>query len=391
MPSNSNYIEELLRQLKAFRIDSGKTEESVEKELILGPGWVSQFENGAFHPSLDMIVALLSVYGKTIQDLPANNSQNVPQINRTIGASQDGQDLVINFDYTRYQAKYRLHGATSDEFDDVLLCLRNGLARLSANNAGEDESNVKSDSVAQTFLKAVKIWPHANPSDVWWFVVYRAYCDPYNHPAEFARLNLTESWKRTSGWALERAFVEHYAPALADEGIHMFIASSEDRVRLIRGLEVGHRLEADKMDIMLTVDTDDGDAFIGVVHVKASFAERRTDDVPMSGALVNAGYLSPLLTMDCKSVPSANPSNKGELGNVYMGSGDDKRSAKRVDMEDDGFFSACFSYNKNTKPTPPQYNSPGGRVVLCDFTSPRDSFHDFIVSETAKIRTALGI
>jgi hypothetical protein len=74
-----------------------------------------------------------------------------------------------------------------------------------------------------------------------------------------------------------------------------------------------------------------------------------------------------------------------------MGSGDDKRSAKRVDMEDDGFFSACFSYNKNTKPTPPQYNSPGGRVVLCDFTSPRDSFHDFIVSETAKIRTALGI
>jgi len=61
----------------------------------------------------------------------------------------------------------------------------------------------------------MELWPHANPSDIWWFVVSRAYHDPFNHPAHYARLDLGQSWKRTGGWALEEVLVRHYGPALA--------------------------------------------------------------------------------------------------------------------------------------------------------------------------------
>lgn len=159
----------------------------------------------------------------------------------------------------------------------------------------------------------------------------------------------------------------------------------ERKARILHGIDVGHRLEADKVDIMLTVGEGMNERMIGVVHVKASFAERRTDDVPMSQALVNASYISPLWTMDCKSFPSSEPVNRGELGKVFTGEGTDQRNAKRKDIESDGFFSACFSYNRNTRPTPP--NIPvKARIYLCDFTSPDDAFTRFIVSESRRFR-----
>lgn len=88
------------------------------------------------------------------------------------------------------------------------------------------------------------------------------------------------------------------------------IADSERKIRLLERVNVGHRLEADKMDVLLTVRNGNQEKLIGVVHVKASFVERRTDDVPISQALVAAGYISPLWTMDCKTAPSARPINR---------------------------------------------------------------------------------
>ena len=119
--------------------------------------------------------------------------------------------------------------------------------------------------------------------------------------------------------------------------------------------------------------------FFGVCHVKASIAERRTDDVPLSRALIDGGFTSPFLTMDCKSGPSKDPVNRGELGEV-LGAGNDQRSAKRKDIEDDGYFSACFSYNANTLPTPARQRAKA-RIFVCDFRNPDDAFAQFIIGE----------
>ncbi len=99
----------------------------------------------------------------------------------------------------------------------------------------------------------------------------------------------------------------------------------------------------------------------------------------MSQALVQAGFTSPLWTMDCKSQPSANPRNRGELGSVLLSS-IDKRSAKRKDIEDDRYFSACFSYNLNTQPTPSTQQA-SAYIYVCDFCNPDDQFSEFIISE----------
>ncbi|MPS28832.1 MAG: XRE family transcriptional regulator [Alcaligenaceae bacterium] len=391
MTSNSDYLSRLLQRLSAFRGDAGLTPAEVEQRLILGPGWITAIEAGTIHPSLDVIASMLSVYGRSLSDLAEGATGSVPHINRSISAQAAGNDLDIQFAYAAHDAVYRLLNATTDQFTEVVLSLRNGLAQLSSQNVSdEQEKAIKTESVASAFLKAVEQWPGANPSDLWWFVVYRAYCDQYNHPSEHSRLDFTQSWKRTGGWALERILERHYGPALAAHGINLVIADGERKVRLLRSVNVGHRLEADKMDVLLTVGTGAGEQLIGVVHVKASFAERRTDDVPMSQALVAAGYISPLWTMDCKSTPSSRPTNRGELGAVFDGRGSDQRSAKRKDIEDDGFFSACFSYNKNTAPTPEGYQARA-RVHVCDFSTPDDAFTDFIVTERQRVKATLGI
>ena len=381
----------LLSRLRELREKAGISPEDLDTRLILGPGWVRRFESGQTIPTLDVLVVLLSALGYELSDLladlelPAEKETTTAAVERFLSAEETDSDmLIVHFRYADYDATYRLAGATIEEFEDVIRVLRDGLASLVSEGA-VDESAIKTSAVARAFLRAMQLWPHANPSDVWWFVVSRAYHDPFNHPAHYARLDLGQSWKRTGGWALEEILVRHYGPALAKEGVRIVIANIAERRHYISQLAVADRLEADKMDVLLLGDSDGEARCFGVVHVKASFAERRTDDVPMSEALVDAGYCSPLWTMDCKSTPSEEPVNRGELG-VLMTDGADKRSAKRKDIEDDGYFSACFSYNRRTRPTPPDQPARG-RIYVCDFSDPAgDAFARFVINAWKRVR-----
>lgn len=374
------YLKALLTNLRAVREAAGLSQSDLDEKLILGPGWTRRFESGETVPSIDMVLAILHETGATLEQLLDQLPEpEAAQVQRTIFAEQDGKDTIINFHYTEHDARYRLQNSTLAEYEAVIKTLRDGLARL-ANADGESES-IKTDSVARTFLAATKQWPKANPSDLWWFLVYRAYCDPYNHPAKFARLNFDQSWKRTGGWALEQILVRHYGPFLAKHGVNLFIADFAKKQAIVKGMALANRVEADKIDVLLTGNTPKGQQFFGVVHVKASFAERRTDDQPLSIALRDGGYTSPLWTMDCKSGPGVNPVNRGELGSV---SGN--RSAKRKDLEDDGYFTGCFSYNANTVPSPASLPSER-RIHVCDFTSPDDAFSRFILQRWQKFRS----
>lgn len=374
MSNTRSYLISLLENIRTIRENAGLTTAALEERLILGPGWMQRFESGETVPSIDMVLAILHETNATFSDLLRGLPEPGPSVvERHIFAEQAEQDLIIRFRYADYDAQYTLASSKLDDFEETLKTLRNGLARLVSKD-GEQSTAVKSDSVARMFLTAVRQWPHANPSDLWWFLVYRAYCDPYNHPAQFARLVFSESWKRTSGWALEEILIRHYGPFLQQHGVNVFIADGSTKQRIIENLKLQERIEADKIDVVLTGNTPDGPKFFGIVHVKASFAERRTDDVPLSVALIRNGYTSPFWTMDSKSVPSTHPINRGELG-----SADGKRSAKRKDIEDEGYFTGCFSYNSNTQPSASTL-PPERRVYVCDFVNPDDAFTQFILA-----------
>ena len=297
---------------------------------------------------------------------------------RFIFAEQKDQDVKVNFRYTKFDAAYTLPNATLQEFEEVIKTLRDSLAGLERVSLKEDAKRVaiQTEAVTKSFLKAVELWPHANSSDIWWFIIYRAYCDPYNHPAKFARTDLAQSWKRTGGWALERVLVQHYGPFLRTHGINLFIADAATKTSIVNRFPTAKRLVKAKIDVMLTGGVSE--EFFGVVHVKTSFAERRTNDQPMSSALVQEGYTSPLWTLDCKSTPSPLPTNRGELGPV-----EGRRSEKRLDIEDNGYFTGCFSYNRNTIPSPDTL-PPERRVFVCDFQNPDDAFSSFIIKQWQK-------
>lgn len=378
------YLKQFLGKLRQLREKANLSESELEERLILGPGWIRRFEEGETIPSIDMLLAMLYQTGARLEDL-LNGLPERPEaaeIERLIFAEREEKGIVIRFRYANFDASYVLQGATVEQFEEVIKTLRDGLALSAFADEAQSEA-IKSDAVSDGFLKAVRVWPHANPSDLWWFVIYRAYCDPYNHPASFARLDFTQSWKRTGGWALEEILVRHYGPFLKQHGINLFIATVAKKREIVGGLKVGDRIEADKIDVVLTGDRKKGEKFFGVVHVKASFAERRTDDVPMSTALVRGGFTSPLWTMDCKSMPGVAPVNRGELGDADGG----RRSAKRKDIEDEGYFTGCFSYNKNTIPSNGKIPAER-RIYVCDFRNPDDEFSQFIVRRWRAFRSA---
>ena len=282
----SGFLQALLANLRNLRENAGLSTSDLEERLILGPGWIARFESGMTVLSIDMLLAILHQLDASLDDLLRGlpSLPEASEVEQHIFAEQAGNDIAIHFRYADYDAVYTLANSTLEEFEVVIKTLRDSLAQ---------KETTKTDAVVNTFLKAVEIWPHANPSDLWWFLVSRAYCDLYNHPAQSVRHHLDQSWKRASGWALERVLVRHYGSFLQAKGIRLLIGTSKQKQEIVRRLNAEDRLEADKIDVVLTGEKNGTEAFFGVVHVKASFAERRTDDEPMSRALIRAGYTSP--------------------------------------------------------------------------------------------------
>ena len=342
------------------------TQENLAESAGLDRSYIGGIERGDRNPALTAILRLAAALRVAPGGLfdGIGDDAGTPDYAEGLTASATGDGLLIRFKYDQYDAEYQLLGATRREYDQVVSVLKNGLA----------SSGRRADAVADTFLRAVQTWPAANPSDLWTFLVNRSYCDRSNHPDTNARLNLEQSWKRTSGWALERVLVRHYQPFLIRHGIDAKISSKTEKAALLGSID-DPRIVPDKADILLSYSADGIEHLLGVVHVKASIAERRTDDVPMSQALIEAGYLSVFWTMDAKSMPAERPVNRGEFGIAD----DDQLSDKRRDFEEHGHFSACFSYNRNTMPTQAG-NNPAARIFVCDFTDPDDHFSRFLIS-----------
>ena len=350
--------------LRASREGRALTQEALAALAGLDRSYVGGVERGERNPTLTAITRLARALKTPPSSLFAGLDENLQVKLPTQGgveAVENAGRLTVTFRYDQHDAEYALDGARRAEYDDVLDTLRRGLASPASST----------DVVADTFIRATTAWPNANPSDLWTFLINRIYCDCSNHPAANAKLNLEQSWKRTSGWALERVVVRHYSQFLERHGIVLKISGRKEK-ELLLGTVDDPEIVPDKANIIITHNDGKADKLLGVVHVKASIAERRTGDVPMSKALIQAGYLSVFWTMDAKSFPSTRPVNRGEFGEA-----DGKISDKRRDFEEHGYYSACFSYNANTLPTVDE--SAAARIFVCNFKDPNDRFAQFLL------------
>ena len=130
-----------------------------------------------------------------------------------------------------------------------------------------------------------------------------------------------------------------------------------------------------KLDIALFGVIDGREHIFGGIHLKASLAERVTDDVPCSEAMMKKDYVSYLLTMDAKSFPPPNGDliNRGELGSI------ENSSDKRNYIEVHGSFTGCYSYNLRTTPSGNTTRS-GCKIYSSTFEPAKDSLPAHIIS-----------
>lgn len=232
------------------------------------------------------------------------------------------------------------------------------------------------DAIRDAFLTVLRASPTANASDLWHHVVYRQYCEIFaRHRAQ----NPNQSWVRASGEALELALEEWYTPILRPHGIRIeVLIGRPKKIAALTAMGIQDVVGSDKLDVALYLGND----IFGGVHVKASLAERVSDDVPCSRAMMQRGYFSPLWTLDVKSFPppTGDLINRGELGTLAA------PSVKRGYVEVHGDFDNLYTANTRSAPSPATTAS-GRRVIAINLGQQPDLFAQEVVARAQQWRT----
>lgn len=208
-------------------------------------------------------------------------------------------------------------------------------------------------AVSVAMRQAVERCPKANPADLWVHLIYHQFRNRYQRS--------DQSWKRVSGQAFEHVLASAYQPRLTLHGITLRPSTRADAIAF--GL-VKRGLGSAKTDLVLEGAHSSKLYRFGVVHCKASVAERLTDDVPVSKALMRKRIWSVIATMDAKMFPPPHGDGvvNGELG---LNARD-----KRKYFEVAGQFNGCYSFNLRTPPSPAKTKS-GCRINALNFTEPQ--------------------
>jgi transcriptional regulator with XRE-family HTH domain len=235
------------------------------------------------------------------------------------------------------------------------------------------------EAIAQALEFAVDYLPDLNPSDIYQHIIYRFYL------REYKRSTPEQSWVRAGGEALELFIERRYSSLLQGCGIRLrALISAKDKGQALREMGLTGKVGDSKLDVALYGYRNDEWIIFGGVHSKASLAERVSDDVPCSEAMMRSGLVSFLYTFDSKSFPppAGDLVNRGELGSISQ------PSDKRRYIEEHGSFDACFSYNLRSAPSP-EVTPSGKRIFVCSLKPEEDIFPSQVIDAWEKYKTNL--
>jgi hypothetical protein len=225
------------------------------------------------------------------------------------------------------------------------------------------------DAIAGAFAYGIELCPQINPSDLWHHVIYREYVRTIRALRGVG--NASQSWVRSSGDAFEIFIQDYYNARLAADGVWVTaLFKKKERREVLEEMGIHAEVGGSKLDLVIR----SGTRVVGGAHAKVSLAERVSDDVPASEAMMRRGFLSALLTLDVKSFPPSGTvsdarayQNRGELGTPGA------PSDKRTYIENHGSFDLCVSYNQRTVPSRDATNS-GKRIFTASLGGPPDAF-----------------
>lgn len=253
--------------------------------------------------------------------------------------------MILKTNVNRVEVEIDLPGVSEEAYQATAAVLDKHLASPTTKNR---------DAISEGFLFALIQCPTANASDLWHHVVYRLYCTilPRYRPQD-----PKQSWVRAGGDALEMTLEQWYSPILAPLIRIKMLIGAADRKAALAEMGIAGTVGAAKLDMTLHLKHRDQWIIFGGVHVKASLAERVSDDIPASRAMMAAGYYSPLWTLDVKSFPppTGDLINRGEFGSLTV------PSEKRRYVETHGEFDAC--YTANSRSIPSLAATPSGKRI----------------------------
>lgn len=353
--------QEVIRLLKSSRDAAGLSQQEVANRLNQPQSYVAKIETG--ERRLD-VIELIDLLGALESDAPAfleslgwmvrERARDEIAYPVRGSATAEGVDCKIQLGWKDRLYPLLLAGTTPEQYlsieDEIV-------ARFRALNTSSDRNR---DTIAWALRLAISRMPLTNPSDIYHHIVYRLYLRVYN------RSDPAQSWVRAGGEAIEVFLEAQYAAILAGSGIEIraLITRSQKKAALEQ-MGLSGVVGDSKLDLVLVGTRPNGEKSVfGGIHAKASLAERVSDDVPCSEAMMRKGLWSCLFTFDAKSFPppTGDLVNRGELGT------DMSPSDKRRYITDHGAFSACVCYN--TRSVPSGSTTPSGRLIHVSTMSP---------------------
>lgn len=365
---DQRYIK-LIEQLIAVRKGAGITQEALAEALQTEQSTISKVES--FDRRIDIIELYdwLAAIGCSHRKFLEDAGWMTEDVNTSLPAIPvpgKAQSVVEAGSFKGTNIQMAWQGQRRDVFiaglpTDMYLALEDDVSKIYKKlNDGKGGRN--RDAIFQALNIAITRFPDVNPSDIYHHIVYRIYL------REYTKTQADRSWVRAGGEAFELFLQTLYNSRLNAKGIFVkWLLNDALRTSALREMGIQDEVGGSKLDIALYGQVNGRMVAFGGIHAKASLAERVSDDVPCSVAMMKKGLSSYLVTLDAKSFPppTGDLVNRGELGSIAS------PSDKRAYIEAHGSFDACFSYNLRSEPSGTRTQS-GRRIYVSTFSDQTD-------------------